>query len=1001
MTALLGPESFGAFFEATHAGREPFPWQADLAAQLCKGDLPDVIDAPTGLGKTAVIHTWLFALASQAGREEPRTVPLRLCFVVDRRLVVDSAYDEAVALRDALIATSPATPVAVVGGALRALTADAAEPLAVVRMRGGLTWESRWLARPDQPAVIVGTVDQFGSRLLFRGYGVSDGMRPVNAALVGTDSWLVIDEAHIAEPLARTAKATAAYQRLAPPPLGMRPLRVTLMSATTTATGRALRVDPGKQMSSDAYPRAAAEAAKRLRTTKPTALIDLGYLAKPAGRAWRQRSQELGRALGQFAELLGGDAAVVGVVANTIAAARSAHDQLCSTGATAILLTGRTRAHERDRTIDEWLPLIAVGRERHRDQTIFVVATQTVEVGANLDFDLLVSECAPWPSLVQRFGRVNRVGEGDVHPSVVVHAGFAHNDDPIYGPATAATWQWLTEVSAHELVVVASNRQLETASLSPTLDLGPLSARHMSAAAPASVHPPAPFVPIALGGHFERWAATNPAPTPDQDVGPFLHGVGTGAPEVSVAWRAAPPPVDPAVSDRPLAQDVWQRWLALVPPSEWEFVSVPIWDARALLAGVQSGLPSADLEGVVAPEAPPVESIEGGELLGVVYRGRRDRARAVHGPADIKPGDRLVLAATVGGHDRWGWTGRRRGPGDAPVPDVADLAPVRRRGVRRLAWEVLATWQDEGRLEELRVAFEQFDPSDDTANGPLFDALQAADLPPVIAAAYEAARSWPPLPTEFLRPGQPQQEEEIPRDGSCAVLLVDRGQRTAAMDEISDDDPASTSLTGSRTPLAAHNKSVGDLARAFAEHLALDAVIVRTVAMAGRLHDIGKSERRFQIMLHDGDALAAASAAEPLAKSGRHPRDPIAKRARRIARLPGPYCHEATSERLVASLLAAEPRRAEGIDPDLLLHLIVSHHGNARPLLPAIVDDEADVVSAVCDGAVVTTQPVAGQVVWDHPARFTRLCDRYGWWGLAALETIVRLADMKCSEEGR
>jgi CRISPR-associated endonuclease/helicase Cas3 len=202
---------FETFYRSVHQ-HDPFPWQIRLANDIAANGWRDgqSIRLPTASGKTSLLDIAVFALAVQAGRRScKRTVPLRTFFVVDRRLVVDDVTRHAKTLAKALNKEDGGDELNEIRENLKKFESKA--PLVVTTLRGGMYRGSAWADSPNQPLICVSTVDQAGSRLLFRGYGTSGKRRPVDAGLIGCDSLIILDEAHLSEPFVETMKAVQKY----------------------------------------------------------------------------------------------------------------------------------------------------------------------------------------------------------------------------------------------------------------------------------------------------------------------------------------------------------------------------------------------------------------------------------------------------------------------------------------------------------------------------------------------------------------------------------------------------------------------------------------------------------------------------------------------------------------------------------------------------------------------------------------------------------------------
>ena len=167
-------------------GHDPYPWQRRLYAALGGDDVPDAVALPTGLGKSSCVLLVLLA------RVRNRALPTRVVYFVDRRALVDQSAD-AVRRRIACIAARPALARPV--DACAAFPAE--RPVGLGLLRGGLANDGARRADPARPAVVVGTVNMVGSRLLFAGDGAGRSKRPMHAGLLAHDAVVVLDEAHL------------------------------------------------------------------------------------------------------------------------------------------------------------------------------------------------------------------------------------------------------------------------------------------------------------------------------------------------------------------------------------------------------------------------------------------------------------------------------------------------------------------------------------------------------------------------------------------------------------------------------------------------------------------------------------------------------------------------------------------------------------------------------------------------------------------------------------
>lgn len=876
-------------------GHAPFRWQRRLYDEwLVLGRVPAACDIATGLGQTSVMAVWLLALAHQASGGQ-LSLPRRLVYVVNRRTVVDQATDTAMTLRAKLRGGRDDEPPSLQSlrdqlGTLYAKPDTDEPPLAISTLRGQLADNREWQADPARPAIVVGTVDMIGSRLLFSGYGVSARMRPFHAGLLGQDTLIVHDEAHLTPAFGHLMRAIKCRQEAQGAPRRLHLLEL-------SATRRARDASSAFALSDDE--RAEEEVARRLLARKTLRLERLPTEgdddAEPiAERALRYKDGQ-DRVI-VFARRPGTAKKIATQIARAVGECR------------VTLLTGTMRGLERDAMAKGRLfRSFLAGAERERPtHTVYLIATAAGEVGVDIDADHMVSDLTTLDSMIQRLGRVNRLGRGSAEVAVVLPRNQkAKDDDTSNGTdaidRTADALGCLPDVEGGK-------------------DASPAALRALAARTDAFAKEPRllPLTDILLDG----WAMTRLRELPGRPhVERWLHGVEASPPEVHLAWR----------------EEV--RELGNADPGLLPGLLRTLYDRHPILARERLRGSLHDVAGELKRMARRAGDIRA-VLLPVT--GSPELARLDKLP---EVGDRLREATLVLPPELGGLDGRGMLDGGItePVRDVADR-------------------EDES-PERLRILLER-----DAEGGWRARALGLGDASNLAGAAAETGGLAAAIGAvrKHLRDRRMAEKARLvlafDEDGepTKALLLLARPRSIELAQE-------SAAAAERQQELEEHLRWTREEVERIASQLSLASLgrdVVDALLVAADWHDRGKNRPAWQ------KAIGNPPPAPPLAKSGARGFDASAC---------GAYRHEFGSLREAAAdrAIRTHPER------DLILHLIAAHHGWARPHFEPRHWDIADGVTEE-ENAEIATETIR---------RFAQLQRRFGHWGLAWLEALLRSAD--------
>lgn len=919
-------------------GESPFPWQEAILAKLESGmDDRVSLDIPTGLGKTSVMAAWLVAKSQNAN------LPTRLVYVVDRRAVVDQATREAERLRTWVDTNKPFK---------QSLGISTDQQLAISTLRGQFADNGQWLGDPSAPAIVVGTVDMVGSRLLFEGYGVSRKMRPYHAGFLGADTLFVLDEAHLVPPfealLGRVVESdselTGSDSARASVP------RCVLLSLT--ATGRSSTESVLQITEKDLKHKIAGQ---RLRAIKRLRMIesesdDLPLVERLADEAWNLA--ERGTANHRIIVFCNSRSDALKVEQAVATHARgNKKEGIPSRPIDCQLFVGARRVRERQQ-VEKWLESrgFLAGSDTTLDKPAFVFATSAGEVGVDLDADHMVGDLVAFERMVQRFGRVNRRGNGHAEIRVLLQRDMSNKKESTALVKALAKPERQRGAKDHDLVRQFDKAPKYRAALEalPLIDNGmsrdasPEALRQLklksseddvlSAVLTAATTPP-PLRPELTRPVLDSWSMTSLEKHSARPlVAPWLRGWVEDEPQTTVVWRKYLPTVSARCTGKQIGEFFEAAPIHLTEKLETTSSDVFNW----LLKRVDKIDQLRQKPKKTAPEK--IKALPNGkETVAIVLNRSGDVVRRLSfsdlqfGTSKEAKRDKDKFARELE-HCTLIVDARMGGLSSGLLDHTADETLV-------------AETADTAHIDWIESTDERADPV------PAFRVLDSnADELAEKLRKSQANKDWK---TVCTFPVSLENEDEPSK-----YLVLQKYRRSVTSEE-------SRSTIGLRGLERHHTDTENEVLR-LAKELRLPDELTLVLRIAARNHDHGKNCPRWQ------NAFSAPETGRPFAKTPGPFRNSL---------LDG-YRHEFGS-------LPAVERDADfaGLSDELkelTLHLVAAHHGFARPVIRADSCKDAP-ASMLADRAR------------DVALRFARMQKHWGPWGLAWLESILRAADHRAS----